>query len=404
MIQEWKPDFLTKLYVFSMCLLVYARAEVSWLSAFPEQLLFFFAFGTAFIKIMNKGICANSKKFIWILVWLLYNIVTTVTHDYNINGYLYRFLFFFLISTVILLSVEEMKYLLKAITACFVFILVVSIPAWILYLLGIPLPHTGPHYHPNGFHIYYDYFFFTVNAKFVSSVFSRFSSVFLEPGQMATPCMFLFHLNTKDGKLFQFKNIIMLIGVLMSFSLIGYGLLIVSLVANQMQAIRHRKTMVVLTISILAGLSIYFINHEETAVNALIVSRLEYDEDKGEFSGYNRTTADFDVRFDMMMNSSDKYFGIHDGKNLYWITNTSGYKKYIVCNGIVGLAILMLLMLILLLDNFNRASVVFIIMVVVSFFVRDLLLSPLWLTITIIGMYVLGQTRSTDNTELSYSN
>ena len=401
MIQEWKPDIWTKLYVFSLCLLVYAGANVSWLSVVSLRLLYFVVLAFAIIKMMQKGVSVSSKKIIWLLVWFIYGLMVVVTHNVGFNGFIHQIFVFLVISSVILLSIDEMKYLLKALTVCFVVILVVSIPAWILYLLGVPLPHTGPHYHENGFHVYYNYFFFTTSAKVTSSDYSRFSSVFLEPGQMATPCMFLFHINTKEGRFFRFENIVMLVAVVMSFSLIAYGLLIVSLVANQIRGVRHNNGIAILTIIILAGLTIYFVNHEENAVNELILSRLEFNEEEGTISGYNRTTEDFDIRFDNMMNTSNKYFGIHDEENLDWITNTSGYKKFIVLHGIVGLTLLMLLMLILLWDNFNGASLVFIIMVVVAFFVRNLLTSTLWLSITIIGMYILGRSQNTKNTRCS---
>lgn len=396
MIKEWKPDIWTKLYVFSLCLMAYTTANVSWFFSVPRQPLYLFVMATAIVKIMTNGVSINKKKFVWIFVWFIYFLVVILTRNTSLIGTLHRLLSFLIISTVILLSIDEMKYLLKALTVCFVAILVISIPAWILYLMGVPLPYTGPHYHANGFHIYYDYHFFTTTAKVTSSDYSRFSSVFLEPGQMATPCMFLFHLNTKEGKLFKFKNIVMLVGVLMSFSLIAYGLLLVSLIANQVQG-RRRVWIALLTIITIVGLSTYFITHEDNVVYELIVSRLVYNEETGNISGYNRTTEDFEIRYAQMMKTSNKYFGIHNGENLDWITNTSGYKKYIVQNGIVGLSILMLLMLILLWDNFNKESLVFITMVIVAFFVRNLLTSSLWLTITIIGMYILGQTQNTDN-------
>jgi hypothetical protein len=97
------------------------------------------------------------------------------------------------------------------------------------------------------------------------------------------------------------------------------------------------------------------------------------------------------MRYDQMMQSSEKYFGIQDqlhGND--WTYNTSGYKKYIVHNGIVGFAIVMIMMLVLLLDNKNRAALIYCIMVIVAFLVRDMLTTPLWLTCAIIGMYILG--------------
>lgn len=396
MLQEWKPDFLNKLYVYSLCLLAYTAADISWLFVIPRPILYILVSVLAIINAIRKGIYVSPKKFIWILAWFVFNLIIIVFTG-SIISQLFRLVYVLIMTSVILMSLDEMKYLLKVLTNCFVFILVVSIPPWILYLIGVPLPHTGPHY-PNDFHIYYDYFFFTVDAKVDKSVYNRFSSVFLEPGQMATPCIFLFHLNTKEGRLFRFKNIVMLVGILMSYSLVAYGLLVVSLVVNQTQRNRNRVFYVILTISILAGLSIYFINNEENAVNRFIISRLEYNEEEGNISGYNRTNEYFDYRYDQMMKTSSKYFGMHE-ENLSWTTNTSGYKKFIVHNGIVGFAIVLFMMLILLLDNQKRSALVYCILVIVAFLVRDMLTTPLWMTCAIIGMYLMGE----DTEKVKYS-
>lgn len=390
-LQVWKPDLLTKLYVFSMCLLVYNFAEVLWLQKIPRAPLFILTNAIALLKIAKTNIYYSPKKVIWIVVWFFYQMLPIMTRNSSPSSLGVHLLYVLIMSSVIFLSIDEMKYLLKGLTFCFVLILVISIPPWILYLMGVPLPHTGPHYHPNGYHIYYDYFFFRADAKINSSDYNRFSSVFLEPGQMATPCMFLFHLNTRKGKLFQFKNIVMLIGVVMSYSLIAYGLLIISLIVNQMSRSRNKVLLTVMTVLIIGGLSFYFSTHEDNSINELIVSRLQYDEDNV-ISGYNRTTEDFDIRYDRLLESSEKYFGIHEelrGDN--WTVNASGYKKFIVHNGIVSFALVLLLMGILWWDNSNYRALVFVTMVIIAFLVRDLLTSLLWLTITVIGMYILGK-------------
>lgn len=389
MIQAWKPDILTRLYVYSLCLLVYAAADVSWLFAIPRPPLYILVFILSVLKAASNGMCFSPKKTIWIIIWLICNIVFIFINKGGFISYIFRVMYFWIMTSVILLSLDEMNYLLKILTNCFVIILVISIPAWILYLLGVPLAHTGPHYHENGFHIYYDYYFFTTSINWGAD-YNRFSSVFLEPGQMATPCVFLFHLNSKENKLFQFKNVIMILGILLSLSLIAYGLFISSLVVNRMGEARFRVPVLILTLLVIVGVGQYFISHEDNAVNALIVSRLEYDEETV-IKGYNRTNDYFDMRYDQMMQSSDKYFGIQDelrGNN--WTYNTSGYKKYIVHNGIVGFAIVIIMMLVLLLDNKNRAALIYCIMVIVAFLVRDMLTTPLWMTCAIIGMYILG--------------
>lgn len=386
MLQAWKPDFLTKLYVFSLCLMVYAAADVSWLFFIPRPPLYVLAGLLSITKMLNTGAHSTKKKIIWIVIWLVFNIIIVV-FAMSPLALLFRLLFVLIMSSVILLSLDEMKYLLKILTNCFVLILLISIPAWILYLIGVPLAHTGPHYHEDGFHVYYDFYFFTTSSS-EGSTYSRFSSVFLEPGQMATPCAFLFHLNSRENKLFQFKNVIMIVAIIMSFSLIAYGLLLFSLVVNRMSRSRFKVPATIITLLLIGGLGLYFTSHEDNAVYALIVSRLEYDEETT-IAGYNRTNEYFDSRYEDLMHSKDKYFGIH-GQSLDWTTNTSGYKKFIVHNGIVGFAIVMALMLVLWLDNRKRSTLMFVIMVIVAFLVRDMLTTPLWMTCAIIGMYILG--------------
>lgn len=397
MVQEWKPDPLTRLYVYSLCLLAYAAGDVSWLFVVPRTPLYIIVCFIAIIKIARDGVRASSNKIMWILLWLIFNVIIIIIHKGPLISHFFRLVYFFIITSVILLSLDEMKYLLKILTNCFIIILVVSIPAWILFLIGVPLPYKGPIVHENGFHVFYDYYLFTTSTRV--NDYNRFSSVFLEPGQMATPCVFLFHLNSKENKLFQFKNVIMIIAIIMSFSLIAYGLFLFSIVVNRMGNYKYSIPVLILTLLVIVGLGQYFVSHENNAVNALIVSRLEYDEETT-ISGYNRTNDYFDARYDEMMHSKNRYFGIHDQSVKDWTYNTSGYKKFIVYQGIVGFTIIMVMMLVLWLDNKNRSALMYCIMVVIAFFVRDMLTTLLWMTCAVIGTYILGS----DSKKVEYSN
>ena len=186
----------------------------------------------------------------------------------------------------------------------------------------------------------------------------------------------------------------MLVAIIMSFSLIAYGLLLFSIVANLLTRSNSRYTVqiMVVTLSLLGGLYWYFSTNEDTAIYARIISRLEYDEESNTISGYNRTGENFEIHYANLMQSSDKYFGARDqlteGNN--WTVQASGYKKFIVNHGIVGFAIVLLLMLMLFWNNRSMASFVYVLIVVVAFLVRDLLTSPLWLTLAVIGTYIIG--------------
>jgi hypothetical protein len=273
----------------------------------PRQPLYVLVSVLALIKMVQKGTSFSKGRIGFILVWFIYCMMSIIVNSGTFFQALYYILLFLTMSSVVILSVDEMKYLLKVITNCFVVILVISIFGWVLYLIGFPLSYTGPHYHQNGFHVYYDYFFFTVGSS--STVeYQRFSSVFLEPGQMATPCAFLFHLNTRNDRIFRFRNMIMLVAIIMSFSLVAYGLLLFSIVANLLTRSNSKYTfpIMVVTLSLFGGLYWYFSTNEDTAVYARIISRLEYDEESNTISGYNRTGENFEIHYANLMQSSDK--------------------------------------------------------------------------------------------------
>ena len=173
MLQEWKPDFFTRLYVYSLSLMVYAAGDVSWLYAIPRQPLYLLVFALSIVKATRSGMFSSPKKIIWIFTWFVFNVIIICVFRGTLVSQLFRLLFFSIMTSVILLSLDEMKYLLKVLTICFVVILVISIPPWILYLTGVPLPHTGPHYHENGYHVYYDYYYFTTQVNLTSSGYFR---------------------------------------------------------------------------------------------------------------------------------------------------------------------------------------------------------------------------------------
>jgi hypothetical protein len=168
---------------------------------------------------------------------------------------------------------------------------------------------------------------------------------------------------------------------------------------------KHRIFKTIISVIAIAGISFYFSNseNEDDPITTLIVYRLQYDEEKG-ISGNNRTTSYFDSQYEQLMSSSDRYWGIHqqlkEGED--WTYNTSGYKKVIVHRGIIGLFISLLIPFLLFYYNRNLATASFLVMVVTAYMVRDLMMSPLWMSIAIIGFYILGKQAIEDKT-LTYS-
>ena len=294
--------------------------------------------------------------------------------------------------SIILLTPDKKKRLLSIFTTGTAIIIAISLPAWILYLLGCSLPHGTTFEHPDGFHILTNYYFFLLNGYPGDTLIPRFASMFLEPGQLATPCVFLIFANGCNFR--NIKVILLLLAVIFSFSLAGYGMLVGGLLLSSFfNSNKYRIFKGFLLLSFFATVTIASIRFfdETSLLNKFIISRLEYDEDKG-IVGNNRTTYIFDYKFEQMMSSHAKYFGIAKDidQNSNWTSNTSGIKKYIVYYGLIGLFFLFIFCILLLAKNWSISSAIFFIVVIVGFIPRSMLLSPYWLFICLTAIPVLA--------------
>ena len=392
--QEHNIASFTKLYALSLFVYVLAMYDVTWLNKVPVTLLRGFIILVCFLKMFGISSLRIPRNTVLpitlLLVYSVYSIVITHSGDPFVT---IRYAAVFIsMSSLFLLTDDEKLYVLRVFTDGFVVILLISLLGWILFLLGVNLPHSGLILHSNGFHEYYDYYFFRVSASGVESDFPRFQSIFLEPGQLATPCVFLFYLNSFENKVFGRKNLVLLVAIILSFSLISYGLMLISFVTIAWtKGARWKVPLTIIVVLVIGGVYYLASSSEDNAIYALILSRLEYDEETI-ISGNNRTADVFNLYYADFINSNDKYFGIHNklSSGYDWTNNSSGYKKFIVHDGIVGMVIFMTLIITMFLKNRNAKTLMFFIILVLAFLVRNLLQNPMWLSIAILGFYLLG--------------
>ncbi len=333
----------------------------------------------------KNGICCIYA----VIIGLLALYATMITSFFSI---LAQLTFILGTCSVLLLPYRQKKQLLDFLTNGVVAILCVSIPFWFLFLMGISLPHGAAFEHENGFHELIDYYVFFISAKPTLSLIQRYQSVFLEPGQLASVSVLLFFAN--GANLRKWKSWVFLLATVLSFSLVGYGLVFGGLLLNSIMSSRKGRFLkVALFVTIFGGITIVTIRmaNEDNPLYTLIFQRLEYDEEKG-IAGNNRTSDDFDAAFEKYFRTGDKWLGIgremEYGNN--WAMNSSGVRKYIVYNGIIGFAILMLFMLVLLKQHFNYKTFILFVVAVVAFLVRDMLRTQFWLFIVILGFYLQG--------------
>ena len=389
-----KKDSLLYIYIACLCLYMYDFADILWLERIPVSVISLFAIIVSFVKIVQIKSPITSQQLLLCYCFLLYSFLCFFFSNWGVGVFYITVSTLFIVTTsVILLPIDEKKLLFNAISKCMVFIIIISVPAWLLFLAGVDLPHSDVIYHPNGFHEYYDYRFFRLDARndeVMDLIIPRFQSMFLEPGQFATPCVFLFFLN---GARFSRKNLPFIIGIILSFSLVGMVLFLGSIIARKI-IIKEKHLFIkfLLIAIVVGGIGYYFTQYinQENSVNEYVFSRLEYDEDKG-ISGNNRTSSYFDRKYQIFLQSSDRYLGM--GQQLKegydWTYNCSGYKKFIVRHGLIGFGIFMFFIFLMFFFYKSKPGFFFLAIVVIAFFIRDLLQAPLWLFIAIVGFNIL---------------
>lgn len=213
-------------------------------------------------------------------------------------------------------------------------LLCVSIPFYVLYLLGFNLPHTHI-VNEELMYSYENFRFFLLDDRQKLIIIPRFHSVFLEPGHLGTFGVFL--LLTQIRKWNKWYNIIIFVAILMTFSLAGYVLLAMSIFGNvwiRRKAIVGKLIFVIGLFAAVAVISTFY-NKGENLVNQLIVQRLTINED-GKLEGDNRVTDEFENEFNSFMDSSDVLTGREYILAKYGWGN-AGYRVFIYDHGLISL-------------------------------------------------------------------
>lgn len=297
------------------------------------------------------------------------------------------------IYSILALPLASKRVLLEQLKSFFTFFIAISLLWWGLYMAGVSLPYENVSV--NDFHNNVNnYYLFSTSAD--SSryhFFNRFSGMFLEAGQMATPCVFFIFSNGASLK--DRRNWVLLVAILLSFSLVAYIMLAVGYLLKSILYNRKHlflKVFIPVSIFIAAGAVITKNANENNPLYIMILSRLEADDDKI-IAGNNRTNDYVDYRYDRMMKSSDKYFGISSEisrSNDDWTYSSSGYKKYIIHNGLIGLLLLSLLFYSFYKKNKSMYNSIILMLAILAFIPRSMLTKGMWLFPILLGFYYNG--------------
>lgn len=245
---------------------------------------------------------------------------------------------------VILFSTAEKELFIRYTTNLFSIITLTSLVFFTVWFCGIALPHTTLEMQGNSWYgSFTNYYVFIIVADL--GVFTRFQSVFTEPGHLGMIMSLLLYINRYNLRKWQCW--VMLIALLWSLSLAAYVLLFIGVSAYVLARSRHvlitgLKLLVGILFSVVLGVGIYFTN-EDSVLSTLILSRLQLDEERG-IAGNNRHEESFKRYYEKFQEKSEYYtgLGLSGYGRLFKDSANSSYKVFIIQYGLIGLLLLAL--------------------------------------------------------------
>lgn len=394
--------------------------SISWLWSIPYFWLVFFAFITTVIAFSGGLFHFDKQQNKALLVYVVVVIITTIRSPYlNLFTIIQNITHGFVVVGVLFLSMQYKKILFDWFVRVFSFVLIITLSAWLLYLVGIQFPHGPMVDMGDGFHYMYNFGFFVVSAGSIGAETPRFASVFMEPGWVGTMCCFVLFGIRFDRK--SYTTYLCLFGILLSLSLSAIvNLVVCGLLWTVVAGNKKNRFIYWLGASALVAsmfLFAVFYKGGNNALNRKVVERLAYDEDLG-IVGNNRTNDVFESEFEYVMNSSDRWFGIGDGidrdfmETNKWYSHSSGIKKDIIDNGLIGAGLYLLLLFLLYIRYKNKPCLIFLICFLMASFIRNLWRCDFYLIFYILTLSVLwseGQfstslNRKTDGTIIKTEN
>lgn len=290
-----------------------------------------------------------------------------------------------------ILESHEKTIFLERTVNVFSFILFLSLFFFLLHFY-IDLPYTIIQSNSDFYPPFKNYLFFVVAGNNDLEWFTRFNSIYTEPGHVGTLCAILLYINGFSLK--KWQNIIMTIALIWSFSLAGYvlyviGILLYMLCVSKNVVFTSAKILGIGLILIICGMAFYSPSNDDI-FSVKILSRLEYSDTEG-ISGNNRHTLTFEQFYEELMQSDQKYFGIGrvELARRFGETGNSSYKNYLVGNGYIGLLNLLFLGLILLYSYPSRKGLGLMLLFSISFIQRPFFLwhIQVFSYVAALGMY-----------------
>lgn len=300
-------------------------------------------------------------------VYFLFEVYQIINHGQNVNAIISDS--FYALDMYILLSfdTDQLQKLAHAFCVMLGALLAVSIPVFLLFLDGFPLPNFTVTSN-NNLYTFSNYIFFLVSIN-TTDLIPRFQSFFNEPGHLGTVCSLL--LFTQIGRWKRWYNILLVVALFLSFSLAGYVLFVIVVFLGLWMKRRHMLPKILAAIGVIAvvGVGAYFYNNGNNMVNQLILARLEVDK-TGKLSGDNRVSEGFENEYNDFIKSGDILLGREYAVDKYGFGN-SGYRVFIYGEGLLGVLFAVIFYILMTANATDRRAVISMwVFVLAAFWVR----------------------------------
>ena len=305
--------------------------------------------------------------------------------------------FIIIITSFIIISNDSFKLKLYNYFDCFIKIICfISLIGWILFLLGVPLPHY--YNETTDFYSHEVFYLFIMGANNFGhsteliDIVPRFCGMFLEPGHIGSTACIMLYINKFNFR--KRSNIIYLLSIILSLSLAAYCLFFIGLILYSLfrgkDIFRYLFWILVVGL-VLVAFGLYY-NGGDNIINEKILERLVIKD--GHMAGDNRTTSSFDDYYKSWLENGNLFWGY--GSKIYFsdtttvLHGTSSYKSFFFVNGIVGVILVFIFYISILLRKYSRLGIGLLILVVICNMIRDYPYRLLWLYVYISGLVVLS--------------
>ncbi len=320
---------------------VWPITENNYLMLLVRVLFVFLCFKHSSIKQNNKSLA------FFFCFTVFFKIAVALSHgNININGVISSIILFFYVF-IFFTEISFTRKVFEYFTYTFSLLLLISLVVWTLALSGTISPIGSITREAN----MRTYSVFPMLVVEFGNDFYRFSGPFDEPGVVGTigGCL----LCIRQFSIKDWKNWVVLIAGLLSFSLFFYVLVGVYIIAYTVLV----KKKVLLTLLLVSCFGLFYLGTRDNDVMyERMWKRMEWNSDDGKYQGDNRVNEDVDRYYDNIKGTSAFFFGIDDIES-FWndVGESASYKVAIVTHGMVF--IILYLSFFLLLAWKNKVSV-----------------------------------------------